>query len=123
MINTYAKVMGGILFLIGILGFVPAFTPDGMLFGVFMVDTMHNIFHMISGLVLFVVGLSENWDLAKKVTLLFAAIYGIVTIMGFLSPDNIVMGMRMNMADDVLHLGITASALLFGLQQRYPMYR
>jgi hypothetical protein len=96
MINTYAKVMGGILLLIGILGFVPAFAP---------------------------VGLSNNWDLARKVTLLFAAIYGIITLMGFLSSDNIVMGMRMNLADDVLHLGITASALLFGLQQRYPMYR
>jgi hypothetical protein len=123
MINTYAKVMGGILLLIGILGFVPAFAPDGMLFGIFMVDGMHNVVHLISGLLLLAVGLSNNWDLARKVTLLFAAIYGIITLMGFLSSDNIVMGMRMNLADDVLHLGITASALLFGLQQRYPMYR
>ena len=123
MINNYAKVMGGILFLIGVLGFIPALAPDGMLFGIFRIDAMHNVFHLVSGLVLLGVGLSNNWEASRKMTLLFAAIYGIITLLGFLSPNNVVMGMQMNLADNVLHLGITASALLFGLQQRHPMYR
>jgi hypothetical protein len=123
MINNYAKVMGVILLVVGILGFIPGITRHGMLFGIFMVDALHNIVHLISGAVFLAVGLSENWDSAKKVTLLFAAIYGLVTLMGFISPNHVVLGMPMNMADNVLHLAITASALLFGLQPRYAIHR
>jgi hypothetical protein len=47
-----------------------------------------------------------------------------VTIVGFLRPDGApVLGMPMNMADDVLHLAITVSALMFALPQRYPSLR
>lgn len=124
MILTYAKVLGLIFLAIGILGFIPGAAPDGMLFGLFMVNSLHNVVHLVSGLVLLAVGLSNNWELARRVTLAFAAIYGIVTVMGFVIPSHVVMGMPMNMADNVLHLTITASALLFGLPERYafPKY-
>lgn len=123
MISTYAKVMGILLLLIGILGFIPGLTPHGMLFGLFLVSLMHNVIHLISGLIFIGVGFSENWELARRTTLAFAAIYGLITVMGFISPDSTVMGMPMNMADNVLHLVITVTALMFGLPQRYAMPR
>ena len=52
--NTIIKKLGlfwGILFLLGgILGFVPGITKDEMFLGFFMVNTPHNILHLISEL-------------------------------------------------------------------------
>ncbi|HEY9686015.1 MAG TPA: DUF4383 domain-containing protein [Coleofasciculaceae cyanobacterium] len=121
MLTTYAKVMGIILVAIGILGFIPGIAPDGMLFGIFMVNAWHNIVHLFSGAVFLAVAFSDNWELTRKVVLAFAIIYGLVTILGFFTPDGgLVLGMRDNMADDILHLAITASALLIALPQRRP---
>lgn len=123
MITNYAKVIGVILLLVGILGFIPGIAPHGMLFNMFMVDGMHNVVHLVSGAIFLAAGFSENWELSRRVTLVFAVIYGLVTLLGFISPNNVVLGMHMNMADNVLHLAITASALIFGLQPRYAMPR
>src|SRR5438132_3618228 len=47
MIKTAALLFGIVFLLIGILGFVPAVTPDnGMLLGIFHVNTAHNIVHL-----------------------------------------------------------------------------
>jgi hypothetical protein len=123
MILNYAKIMGLIFLTIGILGFIPGATPNDMLFGIFMVNPMHNVVHLLSGFVILAVGLSNNWELSRRVILAFAAIYGLITLLGFIIPSHVVMGMPMNMADNVLHLAITASALLFGLPERYALPR
>lgn len=121
MVNIYAKVVGALLFIVGILGGIPAFAPDGMLFGVFMVDTVHNLFHLISGLVLLAAGFGVQWELSRRLVLGFAIVYGLLTLAGFLSPAGRVLGMQFNMADNVLHLTLTATALMFALPvQRYP---
>ncbi len=121
MVNIYAKVVGALLFIVGILGGLPAFAPDGMLFGVFMVDTVHNLFHLISGLVLLAAGFGVQWELSRRLVLGFAIIYGLLTLAGFLAPADRVLGMQFNMADNVLHLALTATALMFALPvQRYP---
>ncbi len=122
MVDHYAKIAGLVLFLVGVLGGIPAFAPHGMLFGIFRVDSFHNLFHLISGLTLVAVGFSENWELSRRVVLMIAAIYGLLTVVGFLAPQGTVLGMHMNMADNVLHLTITAMSLVFALPvQRYPM--
>lgn len=115
MVNTYAKAAGLVMFLMGLFGGIPAFAPSGMLFGIFMVDTFHNLFHILSGLVLMAVGFGAHWVLARRVVLTFAAIYGLLTVLGFLAPEGSVFGMPMNMADNVLHLTITATSLMFAL--------
>jgi hypothetical protein len=123
MVNTYAKVLGLALILVGALGFVPALTPNNMLFGIFMTDTAHNMVHLLSGLVLFSVGFSDDYELIRRIVLLFAVIYGLITLLGFTTPSGgLVLGMPMNLADDILHLGITVTALVFALPQRYPTY-
>jgi hypothetical protein len=118
MVNTYAKAVGLLLFLLGLLGAIPLFTPDGLLFGIFRVDTFHNLFHLGSGLILMAVGFSLHWALARRVVLLCALVYGFLTVLGFLAPDAHALGMSVNMADNVLHLTITATALMFALPVR-----
>lgn len=122
MVNTYARVAGLVLLIVGILGGIPQAAPNGMLFGLFMVNPLHNLFHLITGLVFLAVGFSGNWEVARRTVLLFAAIYGLLTVLGFLSPQGMVLGMPMNMADNVLHLTITSVSLMFALPvQRYTL--
>src|SRR5579863_6809848 len=49
MVKTLGIIMGLAFLFGGILGFVPGVTHDGMYFGIFMVNTPHNILHIASG--------------------------------------------------------------------------
>lgn len=119
MIDRFAKGLGLILMFVGILGFISPLTPDSKLFGIFLVNTPHNIVHLASGAILFAIGFSHNLLLTQRVVLAFAAIYGLITIMGFFAP--VVFGMAVNMADNFLHLGVTVAALVSALPQRAMM--
>lgn len=123
MVNAYAKVAGLALFLAGVLGGIPLFAPDGYLFGMFLVDPFHNLLHALSGLILMAVGFSSNGATSRRVVLSFAAIYGFLTVLGFLSPEGNVLGMPMNMADNVLHLTITSMSLVFALPAQSYTFR
>lgn len=95
----------GVLFLIiGILGF---FQEDAMLLELFMVNTFHNVVHIVSGsLLLLVAFLHER---AARITLwTFAILYGLVTILGFAGVNPMVDLMHLNAADNWLHLLLTA---------------
>jgi hypothetical protein len=118
MVNTYAKVAGLVLFLLGLMGGISLFAVNGLLFGIFRVDTMHNLFHLGWGLILMAAGFGFHWALARRVVLLGALVYGFLTLLGFLASDARVLGMAVNMADNVLHLTITATALMFALPVR-----
>lgn len=120
MIRTYAKIMGFVLLLVGIMGFVPALTPNNMLFGLFMVDMVHNMVHILSGAIFVMAGYSRNEFTARRATLGLAIVYGLVTLLGFIMPDGNILGLfHVNMADNILHLAITASALVVALPQPY----
>jgi preprotein translocase subunit Sss1 len=123
MITTFAKILGVVLIVIGALGFVPGLARDGLLFGIFRIDPFHNLIHLVTGIMVAAAGFADNWDASRRVLLIVAAFYGIITIVGFLSSTGMVFGMPMNMADDVLHLAITVVALLVALPRRYAMPR
>ncbi|HUY75917.1 MAG TPA: DUF4383 domain-containing protein [Ktedonobacterales bacterium] len=48
--KLYAIVLGVILTVLGILGFIPAIAPNGYLFTILAVDPVHNFFHLATGL-------------------------------------------------------------------------
>ena len=44
MLKNLALILGGILVILGIGGFVPVMTTDsGLIFGIFQIDTVHNL--------------------------------------------------------------------------------
>jgi hypothetical protein len=47
--KTFALIFGLGFLAAGIAGFVPGLCPDGKLFGLFAVDTLHNIVHVATG--------------------------------------------------------------------------
>ena len=110
--KTYALVLGAVLTLIGILGFIPVFAPRGYLFGIFAIDPVHNIVHLISGIVGLAAGLSPFARYARWYALAFGIIYALVTIIGFVQRTTVLGLFRVNGADNVLHLLIAVSALV-----------
>lgn len=114
MLANIAKVFGAVLLLVGILGFVPAFTPDGHLLGIFHVNAFHNIIHVLSGVVALAAGFS-SYSASKIYFQVFGVIYGLVAVLGVFYGDNPILGLiAHNMADLILHIVIAAAALTLG---------
>lgn len=83
----FALLAGGGLTLLGILGFIPAFTQGGALFDVIRVTTTANVVHLVTGLAGLVV-----WRLGhKRYAIWYAACIGWVYLIYF-SADNIAFG-------------------------------
>ena len=122
MIQKLAWVFGIVFIVIGILGFIPSLVPGGLLLGIFSVDAMHNVVHLVSG----VLAIWAAWSSASYSRLyfkVFGVVYAIVTIIGFIQGDTILGLMMVNTADNVLHLVIAAVALWagFGMKESMPM--
>lgn len=110
-----AAIIFGIAFLAaGILGFVPALTPNGKLLGIFQVDTLHNIVHIASGAVALWVGYTSE-SASRMYFQIFGIVYALVTVAGLFYGDRPLLGlMAHNTADVVLHFLIAAVALYLG---------
>ncbi len=114
MLRTLAKVFGAVLLVAGILGFVPAFTPGGRLLGLFEVNDVHNLIHLVSGVVALVTGFASE-AASKTYFQVFGVIYALVTLLGFYYMDRPLLGfVAHNTADIVLHIFISGTALFIG---------
>jgi hypothetical protein len=118
-IQKAAKWFGIIFILLGVLGFVPGVTTDGYLLGIFHVDTVHNVIHLLSGIVALCCAGSAS--AAKSYFKIFGVIYGLVTIIGFTNGESILGIFSINAADNVLHLLISVVALYLGFSGPKPM--
>ena len=61
--RTLALLIGIVLLAVGVAGFVPALSPDGMLFGVMPMDMMRSALFAITGAVGIMIGLSRRRDM------------------------------------------------------------
>ena len=122
MIQKLAWAFAATFVVVGILGFVPGVTSNGMLLGIFMVDGLHNIIHLLSGILAGLAAMGSG-SYARLYFKVFGVVYALVTILGF-TMDGSVLGLIMvNVADNVLHLVIAAVALWagFGMKEGAPM--
>jgi hypothetical protein len=114
MLQQAAKIFGYAFIGAGILGFVPGITVDGHLLGIFRVDAVHNLVHIVSGAAaLYAAYKSEH---ASHIYFqVFGVVYGLVTVVGLFYRNDPILGiMAHNGADIVLHLLISAAALYLG---------
>jgi hypothetical protein len=123
MVSTVARVFGVIFVLVGALGFVPAAVSDGMLLGLFPVNTVHNIVHLLLGL----------WGLMAAGTSIAAVgyfkaltvIYGLLAILGLVPATQNLFGLAPIHGNDVwLHgvLAIAAAYFGFGPPAKAPAH-
>jgi len=115
MIRTAALLFGIVFLLIGILGFVPAATPDnGMLLGMFHVNTAHNIVHLASGVVFLLCGMA-GVGRSRTFFQIFGIIYAVVAVLGFYYGDDALLGIiSNNTADTWLHVVLAVVMLFLG---------
>lgn len=116
MTQTLAWVFGVVLTLVGILGFVPGVTNDMMLLGIFHVDMLHNIIHIVTGLA----ALAAAWGMysSRLYFQVFGVVYALVAVLGFVGGDNVLGILMVNMADNLLHVLIAAVALYAGFMMK-----
>lgn len=112
-VKKAALVFGVIFVIIGILGFIPAFTPNGHLLGIFEVNGLHNMVHLLSGIAALVA--SKSYRNSRLYFQIFGIIYGLVALLGVFYGDHAIFGvLAHNIADLFLHIIITAAALYLG---------
>lgn len=119
-------VLGGVLVLVGLLGFVPglAQTPtsteandanDRVLLGAFGVNAVHNIVHLLTGAILLAGALMDNGRNARMVNMGLGGVYLVVALIGFLKIEAVeqLLGGDVGIAwaDPILHL-VLAGVLL-----------
>ena len=111
MLKKLAYVFGVVFLLIGVLGFVPGITSDGHLLGIFDVSALHNLIHILSGVAALVLVSMGKPRLYFQV---FGVVYAVVTVVGFIQGTTVLGLIGVNMADNLLHLLISAVALYAG---------
>ena len=124
-----AALLAGILFLaVGILGFVPGITTHygdltfaghdsgAKLLGIFQTSILHNIVHLLFGLV--GIAMARSWEGARTFLIGGGVVYLVLFVYGLLAHgDSSANFIPVNSADNVLHaaLGIVMVTLGFVL--------
>lgn len=123
--QTFALLVAGVFLLVGILGFIPGIVTehdtkfigqdgDSELLGIFQVNILHNIVHLLFGVIGF--AMAKRADSARTfligggVVYLVVFLYGLVIDFG--SDANII---NLNSADNVLHLLLGLGMIGLGL--------
>ena len=117
MIKKLAIIIGAVFLLIGILGFIPGLTPanaegERHLLGIFEVDTIHNIVHVLSGAAAIIAGLASAYA-SRLYFKIFGAVYALVTLVGMVSGSALGL-FQVNGPDNFLHLALAIALLAIG---------
>lgn len=119
--KTVAFIFGIVFLLVGILGFVPALTPNMSLLGLFMVNPLHSIVHLAFGVLGIAAALTETGVLYNRIGGLIYLVLGILGFFPFLYfGSNMLIGLVMiNPADNFLHIviGIVLAGVGFFVAQ------
>lgn len=115
-----ATVFGAVYLLVGLLGFAVTggvgflATEGGLLLGIFAVNPLHNIAHLLIGAALLVAGLA-NVRAAKTVNTVVGAAYLLLGVAGFFLVGTAANILALNVPDHFLHLGSAVVLLAIGV--------
>jgi hypothetical protein len=114
MLKKIAVAFGVIFVVVGVLGFIPAFVTDGRLLGMFEVNSLHNLVHLVTGILAIVVGVMSE-RASRMFFRIFGVIYALVAALGLYSGSEPLLGLiANNTADVALHAVIAVVALYLG---------
>lgn len=114
MVKKIAKIFGIIFIVVGLAGFIPGITYQGRLIGVFHVNALLNILHLLTGLIAY--WTSRRGPRASQLFFqVFGVLYAIVAILGFGYGDRDLLGIFANdKADTWLHTLMALFSLYVG---------
>lgn len=122
MLKTAATVFGAVLLAVGIMGFLPFLTQPvagsdhRLLLGIFEVDAVHNVVHILTGGLALLAAGSAMY--ARRYFQAFGVVYAIVFLIGLVQGDTVLGLFPVNAADHVLHAAIAGLALYLGFGHR-----
>ena len=116
--QTLALAFGVVYTLVGIAGFFVSDTfletDDNKLLGLFEVNNLHNVVHLLIGMAL--IAASRRLDTARGANLAIGATYLVLGVLGWFIEDTDANIVALNSADHLLHLAsgalLTAVALV-----------
>ncbi len=108
LVKSVTWILGIVLLLVGLLGFV-----NNPILGLFEVDTIHNVIHLLSGIVA-LIAVSSSESYARLYLIVFGIVYALVTILGFMSGTDVLGLFVVNQADNYLHAAIAVVCLAVG---------
>ncbi|MBM6589453.1 DUF4383 domain-containing protein [Brevibacterium sp. RIT 803] len=125
-VQIVSGIFGAVFLLVGILGFVPGITKDldtmmfaghhsqAALLGIFQVSVLHNIVHLLFGVV-GLLGLKSR-RLAKTYLIVGGIIYAVLWIYGLIVPmESMGNFVPLNTADNWLHFVLAAAMITTGI--------
>ena len=114
-----ATVFGAVYVLVGLLGFAVTggvgfiATEGGLLLGIFQVNPLHNVAHLLIGAALLIAGLVSA-TAAKTVNIVVGGAYLLLGIVGFFLAGTAANILALNTADHFLHLASAIVLLAVG---------
>jgi len=113
--RTFALAVGVVFILIGLLGFLPALVPGGALLGIFAVNALHSVVHLLIG----VLGVAAAYTgFPRLYNRVIGVVYFLLAILGFIPAlvfNGALLGLvSINLADNLLHLVVGAAAMYVG---------
>ena len=120
MAKKLATVFGVVFTLVGLLGILGIGLGIVGPGGVFATDTVHDLVHLVSGLVFLAVAF---WASAKSkaALVIFGVVYTLVAILGFLGNNPVLGFINVNDADNYLHLLLGVVILIAGFSSKKDM--
>lgn len=115
-----ATVFGAVYLVVGLLGFAVTggvgfiATEGNLLLGLFAVNPLHNIAHLLIGAALLIAGLS-NVAAARTANTVVGAVYLLLGVVGFFLVGTALNILALNTADHFLHLASAIVLLGVGL--------
>jgi hypothetical protein len=116
LVKPVTWLFGVVLLAVGILGFI-----QNPIVGIFEVDMVHNIVHILSG-VLGLGAAASGYKNARLYLIVFGLVYALVTVLGFVAPDLLASLLAFNAADNYLHLAIALVTLVIGFGSSKGMH-
>lgn len=110
--KPYTYILGAVLTLVGIAGFF--LVQNDLLLGIFKVNALHNVVHILSG-VIALWSASSGYAYARMYLILFGVIYAAVAVVGLTMGGDIFGLMHVNAEDNYLHIAIAVTCLAVGL--------
>jgi hypothetical protein len=116
MVQRVAQVFGVVFLLIGLVGLFYSRTMEMyMLFGMFPVNVLHNIVHLLFGI--WGIMAAKSFAGAKSYAQITGVLYLVLTVLGFVTPDGFGL-IPMGGADIGLHAVIGIVLAYFGFTAR-----
>jgi arginine exporter protein ArgO len=125
-VQTVARLVGIVFLIVGIAGFIPGLTSNydklgaagmssmAMLLGIFQVSVLHNIVHLLFGIV--GVAASRSAGASKRFLIIGGIVYAVLWLYGLVidqsSSANFV---PLNTADNWLHFVLAVGMILLGV--------